>query len=157
VLKTFSTNRRFTGRWRPAGPDEFVTVDTRQFWVGKHSPLTRLDENAPHGIQQAGFGLVHMFTAISAGEAWHEMFRYSGNFLMGAYTASTGVLSVDKVTTNISPVGLMFKLYRRHFGTIPVAITGNAPQPEVKGTVSFDKPKASSGSGRNTQHEHNVV
>ena len=73
-----------------------------------------------------------------------EMFRHSGNFLMGAYTASTGVLSFDKVAANISPVGLM-SLGRR-FGTTPVAITGNSPQHEVKGTVNFDKPKVSSGS-----------
>jgi alpha-N-arabinofuranosidase len=114
-------------------------------WVpGSPGVLPGMAESAPTG---GGRGpRASMFTAISAGEAMQELFRYSGNFLMGAYTASTGVISFDKVATNIAPVGLMFKLYRRHFGTIPVAIAGNSPQHEVKGTVNFDKPKVSSGS-----------
>jgi alpha-N-arabinofuranosidase len=40
----------------------------------------------------------------------------------------------------------MFELYRHHFGTIPVAISGNSPQHEVHGTIGVDKPKISSGS-----------
>ena len=40
----------------------------------------------------------------------------------------------------------MFKLYRRRFGVTPVAVTGNAPQPDVKGLVGLDKPKIPSGS-----------
>jgi alpha-N-arabinofuranosidase len=40
----------------------------------------------------------------------------------------------------------MFQLYRRHFGTIPVEVTGNSPQHEVKGTVNVDKPRLTSGS-----------
>ena len=40
----------------------------------------------------------------------------------------------------------MFKLYRRHFGVTPVAVTGNSPQHDVKGLVGLDKPKISSGS-----------
>ena len=87
-----------------------------------------------------------MFTAISAAEAMQETFRHSDNFLLGAFTASTLTLTFDKVSANVAPVGLMFELYRRHFGSIPVAISGNAPQHEVKGTVNFDKPKVSSGS-----------
>src|SRR5208337_2666754 len=45
-----------------------------------------------------------------------------------------------------SSVGLVFKLYRQHFGTIPVQVIGNSPQKPVKGTVGVDKPKVSSGS-----------
>jgi alpha-N-arabinofuranosidase len=40
----------------------------------------------------------------------------------------------------------MFKLYRQHFGTIPLAVSGNSPQHDVKGTVGVDKGKVSSGS-----------
>ncbi len=87
-----------------------------------------------------------MFSAISAAEGLQEMFRNSGYFLMGGYTSLNSPLSFDKVAANVSPLGLVFKLYRRHFGTIPVAITGNSPQREVKGTVNFDRPKVSSGS-----------
>jgi alpha-N-arabinofuranosidase len=40
----------------------------------------------------------------------------------------------------------MFKLYRQHFGTIPLEVAGNSPQHDVKGTVGVDKGKTSSGS-----------
>ena len=36
--------------------------------------------------------------------------------------------------------------YRRHFDSIPVEVSGNSPQHEVKGTIWVDKPKVSSGS-----------
>jgi hypothetical protein len=69
-------------------------------WVGgAPGTLSGMTEATPAG---GGRGArASMYTALSAGEAMHEMFRYSGNFQMGAYTASTGVLSFDKVATNI--------------------------------------------------------
>jgi alpha-L-arabinofuranosidase len=121
-----------------------IPIALDEWMSGSPGVLPGMTETAP---APGGRGpRASMFQAITAGEALHEMFRYSGNFLMGEYTASTMLLSFDKVAANISPVGLMFKLYRRHFGTIPVAITGSAPQHDVKGTVNFDKPKVSSGS-----------
>jgi alpha-N-arabinofuranosidase len=121
-----------------------IQIALDEWAVGAPGALPGMTEVAPAG---GGRGpRASMFTAISAGEAMQEIFRHSGNFLMAEYTASTGVLSFDKVAANISPVGLMFKLYGRHFGTIPVAVTGNAPQHEVKGTVFVDKAKVSSGS-----------
>jgi alpha-N-arabinofuranosidase len=87
-----------------------------------------------------------MFTALSSAEAMHELFRNSGWFLMSAYTHLTGLVSIDRIATSVFPVGKMFELYRRHFGVTPVAVTGNAPQHEVKGLVGLDKPKVSSGS-----------
>ena len=121
-----------------------IPISIDEWAVGAPGALPGMPEAAP---ATGGRGpRASMFTAISAGEAMQEMFRYSGKILMGAYTASTGVLSIDKVAANVAPVGLMFELYHRHFGTIPVVITGNSPQHEVKGTVNFDKPNISSGS-----------
>ena len=34
-------------------------MDAKQVWVGKNSPLVRVDGTTPHGIQQAGLGLVN--------------------------------------------------------------------------------------------------
>ncbi len=121
-----------------------IPIALDEWAVGAPGMLPGMTETAP---APGGRGpRASMFTAISAAETMQELFRYSGNFLMGAYTASTGTLTFDKVAATISPVGLMFELYRRHFGTIPVAISGNVPQHDVKGTVNFDKPKVSSGS-----------
>jgi alpha-L-arabinofuranosidase len=38
------------------------------------------------------------------------------------------------------------KLYRDHFGTVPVAVTGNSPQPPPQFPVGGDQPKVNAGS-----------
>src|ERR1019366_9125886 len=76
----------------------------------------------------------------------HELFRYSNLFLMSAFTSAPGCLAINHTDVTIQPTGLMFKLYRQHFGTIPVAVNGNFPQNEVKGMIGVDKPKVTSGS-----------
>jgi alpha-N-arabinofuranosidase len=86
-----------------------------------------------------------MFGALTSAEALHEIFRNSEWFVISAYTHLTGLVN-GRGETTILPVGRMFELYRGHFGTIPVAVTGNRPQQEVKGMVNVDKPKVSSGS-----------
>jgi alpha-N-arabinofuranosidase len=74
------------------------------------------------------------------------MFRHSDVITMGAYTAFSACLASDGADSTYSATGLLFQLYRHHFGTVPLAVTGNAPQHEVKGTVGVDKPTVSSGS-----------
>jgi alpha-N-arabinofuranosidase len=43
--------------WRPIGPDESVTMDRKNPYVGEHTPLIQLAGSAPRGIQQAGLAL----------------------------------------------------------------------------------------------------
>lgn len=83
---------------------------------------------------------------LCAAEGLHEMFRHSDVITMGAYTAFTSCLVTDGADSCYSGTGLVFYLYRHHFGTIPIAVIGNAPQHQVKGTVGVDKPAVSSGS-----------
>ena len=44
-------------RWVPVGPDEFVTMDRTDAYVGEWSPLVRLEGTTPHGISQSGLTL----------------------------------------------------------------------------------------------------
>lgn len=44
-------------RWKPVGPDEFITMDSKNPYVGAWSPKIRLDPTTPHGISQSGFAL----------------------------------------------------------------------------------------------------
>jgi alpha-N-arabinofuranosidase len=83
---------------------------------------------------------------LCAAEGLHEMFRHSDVITMGAYTAFSSCLALNGADSCYSATGLIFYLYRHHFGTIPIAVTGNAPQHPVKGTVGVDKPAVSSGS-----------
>lgn len=45
-------------RWRPVGPDDAVSMDRQQPFVGDQSPRITLDASTPHGIRQAGLQLV---------------------------------------------------------------------------------------------------
>ena len=94
----------------------------------------------------AGGGRGGFTSTLCAAEGLHEMFRHSDVITMGAYTAFTSCLAFDGADSCYSATGLIFQLYRHHFGTIPIAVTGNAPQREVKGTAGVDKPSVSSGS-----------
>jgi len=87
------------------------------------------------------------FSALTAAETLNEMFRYSNLFLMSVYTGATGCLAITKTDAVMRPNGLMFQIYRKHFGTLPVAVTGNSPQHPVRGTVGIDVPKVLSGGG----------
>lgn len=87
-----------------------------------------------------------VFAALSTAEGLNEMFRHSDRFAVSGYTALSGLLAWNKTDSTIRPIGLMFEMYRQHYGTIPVIVTGNSPQHDVQGTVNVDKPKVSSGS-----------
>jgi alpha-L-arabinofuranosidase len=80
--------------------------------------------------------------------AWvfHEMFRHSDVFQMAAFTFATSCVSADRNEAVLNPVGLVFKLYRDHFGTLPVEVSGNSPQPPPKYPVGGDQPKINAGS-----------
>ncbi len=84
--------------------------------------------------------------AMAAAETMNELFRYTDVFTMSAFTCATCALRYDKTHSTLNGAGLLFKMYTEHFGTIPVDVSGNAPQREVSGTVGVDKPRISSGS-----------
>jgi alpha-N-arabinofuranosidase len=66
-------------RWRPIGPDGFVTADRAHAYVGEHSPMVRLEPATPHGIAQTGL-------ALRGGQA------YSGRIVVaGSPGAKVGV------------------------------------------------------------------
>lgn len=105
------------------------------------------DKNIKLAIDEwAGGGFKGFMRALCAAEALQEMFRHSHVIKMGAYTAFISNIDFDGNDAVFSTVGLVFKLYRQHFGTIPVEVSGNSPQHSVKGTVGVDRPKVSSGS-----------
>jgi alpha-N-arabinofuranosidase len=104
------------------------------------------DKNIGIAIDEWTGGRTDFMRALCAAEGLHEMFRHSNIIKMGAYTAATSCLTYTGTDAAFSSTGLVFKLYRQHFGTIPVEVSGNSPQHPVKGTVGVDKPRVSSGS-----------
>jgi len=110
----------------PVALDEWVSE-----WLGER------------GVRTPGYS---MFAPLSCAQAMQEMFRHSNMFILSSYTAAPQLLNFNKTDATVHPIGLMFELYRRHFGTIPVDVTGNSPQHDLAGTPGVDKGKTSSGS-----------
>ena len=83
---------------------------------------------------------------LAVARTFHEFFRHSDFIDMTAYTMGMAWLDYDRTRSVISASGRVFQLYNRHFGKIPVAVTGDAPVPPPKFPVGGDQPKVNTGS-----------
>ena len=78
--------------------------------------------------------------------AFHEMFRHSDLYQLGAFTFATAMMSADRTDAILNPTGLLFKMYREHFGALPAEVTGNSPQPKPIYPAGGDQPAVNPGS-----------
>lgn len=80
--------------------------------------------------------------------AWvfHEMFRHSDIFQMAAQTFATSLLAHHGINVSLTANGLVFKIYRDHFGAIPVKVSGNSPQPKPTDPPGGEQPEVNAGS-----------
>jgi len=80
--------------------------------------------------------------------AWnfHEMFRHSDLFQLGSLTFITSTYSAADGRAVLNPVGMLFKFYRDYYGTIPVDVSGNSPQPKPKDPPGGEQPVVHAGS-----------
>jgi len=83
---------------------------------------------------------------LAYAQAFHEMFRHSELFRMANFTFATSLLSSNRSEAVLTPSGLLFKLYRDRFGTIPVPVAGNLPPPAPKYPPRGNQPKKNPGS-----------
>jgi alpha-N-arabinofuranosidase len=70
----------------------------------------------------------HMKDALGVAEGLHEYFRNSDLFFMANYAQTVNVIGCIKVTPTASAfetTGLVLELYRRHYGTIPIEVSGS--------------------------------
>jgi alpha-N-arabinofuranosidase len=78
--------------------------------------------------------------------AFHEMFRHSDIFQMANLTFATATFSSNGTEAVLNPTGLLFKMYRDHFGVIPLEVGGNSPQPKPAFPAGGDQPAVNPGS-----------
>ena len=77
---------------------------------------------------------------------FHEMFRHTDLIRMAGHTMGTSSIEFNATEAALNTTGLLFQLYRDHFGTVPVEIDGNSPPPPPKYPVGGDQPKVNAGS-----------
>jgi alpha-N-arabinofuranosidase len=100
-----------------------------------------LDEWAYIGVAPNSYKVVPAYAW-----AFHEMFRHSDLYQLGGFTFATAMISEDRTDAALSPIGLLFKMYREHFGTIPVEVSGDSPQPKPIYPAGGDQPEVNPGS-----------
>jgi len=100
------------------GRDIRIALDEWNYWYGPNE----YGELGTRYFLQDGLG-------IAAG--LHELFRNSDLFFMANYAQTVNVIGAIKTTATAAEMettGLVLALYRRQFGTLPVAVSG-APDP----------------------------
>ncbi|MHC4397179.1 MAG: alpha-L-arabinofuranosidase C-terminal domain-containing protein [Planctomycetota bacterium] len=92
-----------------------IAIDEWNYWSGKR-------------------GLYYLRDALGIAKGLHEMIRNSDIVFMANYAQTVNVLGAIKTSKTdavFQTNGLVLKLYRRHFGTLPVAVTGDARELDV--------------------------
>ena len=85
-------------------------------------------------------------TALAYGMLLNEMLRHTDFMTFGARTMGTSALDITPTAAAINAVGEVYALYGEQLaGTIPVAVSGNSPQPPTNPNYG-DEPKTRSGS-----------
>lgn len=84
--------------------------------------------------------------ALANAMVLQEMFRHSGLIQMAGHTMGTGSIDYNATESALNTTGMFFKLYRNHFGSIPVEVGGNSPVPPPMYPVGGDQPKVNAGS-----------
>jgi alpha-N-arabinofuranosidase len=85
--------------------------------------------------------------ALAYGMLFDEMLRHTDFLTMSAHTMGVSTMDYTPTAATMNTTGLMFKMYTNQFvGTIPVALSGNSPQPPTRNPPYADEPKQPSGS-----------
>jgi len=76
----------------------------------------------------------HLKDAIGVAMGLHEYFRNSDLYFMANYAQTVNVIGAIKTTRTDSAfatTGLVLKMYRQHYGTVPVEVTGGIDELDV--------------------------
>ncbi|MHC4619058.1 MAG: alpha-L-arabinofuranosidase C-terminal domain-containing protein [Planctomycetota bacterium] len=98
--------------------------------------------------------------ALGVAAGLQEMIRNSDMIFMANYAQTVNVIGCIKTTKTeaaFATTGLSLKLYRRHFGTLPVAVTGNTEPLDVAAAWTADRKALTVGIVNPTAHEYSIA
>jgi alpha-N-arabinofuranosidase len=130
-----------------AGKDIRIALDEWNYWYGPHV----FGELGTRYFQKDALG-------IAAG--LHEMARNSDLYFMANYAQTVNVIGAIKTTRTaaaIETTGLVLKLYRHHFGTVPVAVSGKLHGLDVAAAWTADKKAITIGIVNPTEAAYDVT
>ena len=93
-------------------------------------------------------GQPNLKLALAYAMVFNEMLRETDYLRMAAFTMGVSTLDYNQTAAVLNTNGLLFKLYGEQLGagSIPVALTGNSPQPAPTQHIVGDLPRTSAGS-----------
>ncbi len=111
------------------GKDIRIAMDEWNFWYGDYL-------YGELGVRY------HLKDALGVAIGLHEFFRNSDLYFMANYAQTVNVIGCIKTTptaAGFATTGLPLMLYRRHFGTIPIAISEGTGNLDVAAAWTTDK------------------
>ena len=109
-VPTNPTFRRFFGEpFKPVGPEGTVEMDTRQAFVGRHSPRVKLDPSQSHGIRQSKLRVAgkkaYEGRVVLAGDPGTKV---TVRFAWGAGAADSQTITIHSLTGEYQKFPLKF-------------------------------------------------
>jgi len=116
----------------------FPDIDKRKIFLS-------IDEYAYMGPRTNRSGVR---TTLAYSMIFQEMLRHTDFLTMTAHTTGTSTMDITPTSAKLNALGTVFELYGELFGegATPLAVTGDAPQPDPKFVVGFNHPKVNAGS-----------
>lgn len=120
----------------------------REYWEQYKKAFPALnDGNIKVSIDEWGFRNARgLKQTLGIAMTLHELFRNTDFITMAAFTMGMSWIDYNRTESTYSNAGLLFRMYSQHFGDVPVAVSGNAPQPAPKWPVGGDQPQVNAGS-----------
>ena len=125
------------------GKDIRIAMTEWNYWYG------------PHVFGELGTRYFHK-DGLGIARGLHEYFRHSDIMFMANYAQTVnviGCIKASKTAAAFETTGLVLKLYREHFGTIPVTITGDAYPLDVSAAWTSDRKALTLGIVNPTENE----
>jgi len=126
-----------------AGKDIDIALDEWNFWYG------------PHIFGELGTRYFHK-DALGIAAGLHEMIRNSEWFVMANYAQTVNVIGcvkTSKTAAAFATTALPLKLYREHFGTVPVELSGDVFPLDVAAAWTADRKALTIGIVNPTGHK----
>jgi alpha-N-arabinofuranosidase len=125
------------------GKDIKIAMTEWNYWYG------------PHVFGELGTRYFHK-DGLGIAKGLHEYFRHSDVIFLANYAQTVnviGCIKASKTAAAFETTGLVLKLYRNNFGTLPVAVTGDTAPIDVSAALTTDHKALTIGVVNPTEQE----
>ncbi|MFH1371454.1 MAG: beta-L-arabinofuranosidase domain-containing protein [Planctomycetota bacterium] len=124
-----------------------IAMDEWNYWYGNYI-------YGELGVQY------HLKDALGVATGLHEYFRNSDLYFMANYAQTVnviGAIKTSRTSSTFDTTGLALKLYRQHFGEIPIVVTGNVSPMDISAAWTSDRKALTIGVVNPTASQHTLA